>query len=352
MINADANATHQSVIHVMEAARVAGMVHITLRRNRRSNSVGPALRPRSAVPVLKMSLASRLVAAWYAEHLTALTAPLVPLAAAFATIACARRAFARACYAPSDCRSLSSSSATSPSAGVARRRLLPLSRSSRARLASGHREPRPWRRTRARLADESSRRIGCPRGRRRASAARAHRHPVAVAVDRVAASVALLEAHPQCDVIVADDGLQHYRLLRNFEIVVVDAARDLQRRLALAGRAAPRTSFPPRRSRRSRRAGDAGRARAMERAQCVADDAHWGHVSPRRRSRADAAPSAFTGIRRACRRGHRQSGTLLRAAPLAADRGDDHAFPSHHRFVAGDLALPGAWAILMTRRMR
>ena len=29
VINADANATHQSVIHVMEAARIAGFVHIT-----------------------------------------------------------------------------------------------------------------------------------------------------------------------------------------------------------------------------------------------------------------------------------------------------------------------------------
>ena len=29
IINADANATHQSVIHVMEAARLAGFVHIT-----------------------------------------------------------------------------------------------------------------------------------------------------------------------------------------------------------------------------------------------------------------------------------------------------------------------------------
>jgi len=29
VINADANATHQSVIHVMEAARQAGIVHIT-----------------------------------------------------------------------------------------------------------------------------------------------------------------------------------------------------------------------------------------------------------------------------------------------------------------------------------
>jgi biopolymer transport protein ExbD len=29
IVNADANSTHQSVIHVMEAARLAGLTHIT-----------------------------------------------------------------------------------------------------------------------------------------------------------------------------------------------------------------------------------------------------------------------------------------------------------------------------------
>jgi biopolymer transport protein ExbD len=29
IVNADGNATHQSVIHVMEAARAAGLIHIT-----------------------------------------------------------------------------------------------------------------------------------------------------------------------------------------------------------------------------------------------------------------------------------------------------------------------------------
>jgi biopolymer transport protein ExbD len=29
IINADGNATHQSVIHVMEAAQAAGLIHIT-----------------------------------------------------------------------------------------------------------------------------------------------------------------------------------------------------------------------------------------------------------------------------------------------------------------------------------
>lgn len=46
--------------------------------------------------------------------------------------------------------------------------------------------------------------------------------PVFVGQDRVAAARALLAAHPECDVILADDGLQHYRLARDVEVVVCD----------------------------------------------------------------------------------------------------------------------------------
>ena len=47
--------------------------------------------------------------------------------------------------------------------------------------------------------------------------------PVVVHPDRVAAARMLVEM--DCDVIVADDGLQHYRLGRQYEIAVVDAGR-------------------------------------------------------------------------------------------------------------------------------
>jgi tetraacyldisaccharide 4'-kinase len=47
--------------------------------------------------------------------------------------------------------------------------------------------------------------------------------PVVVHPDRVAVAKVLIQMG--CDVIVADDGLQHYRLQRRFEIVVVDGAR-------------------------------------------------------------------------------------------------------------------------------
>jgi tetraacyldisaccharide 4'-kinase len=47
--------------------------------------------------------------------------------------------------------------------------------------------------------------------------------PVAVGADRLAAARLLREKFPEVDVIVADDGLQHYRLQRDLELVLADA---------------------------------------------------------------------------------------------------------------------------------
>ncbi|AKJ70086.1 tetraacyldisaccharide 4'-kinase [Pandoraea thiooxydans] len=52
--------------------------------------------------------------------------------------------------------------------------------------------------------------------------ARRSQAPVWVCPDRVAAGKALLVAHPDCDVLVCDDGLQHYALQRDVEIAVFD----------------------------------------------------------------------------------------------------------------------------------
>lgn len=46
--------------------------------------------------------------------------------------------------------------------------------------------------------------------------------PLAVGRDRAAAAQALLAAHPDIQLIVCDDGLQHWRLARDIEIVVFD----------------------------------------------------------------------------------------------------------------------------------
>ena len=69
--------------------------------------------------------------------------------------------------------------------------------------------------------------------------------PLMVGRDRVAAGQALLAAHPEVDVILSDDGLQHYRLGRTIEIVLSDLRGDGNGWLLPAG--------PLRESRRRRR---------------------------------------------------------------------------------------------------
>jgi tetraacyldisaccharide 4'-kinase len=56
--------------------------------------------------------------------------------------------------------------------------------------------------------------------------------PVVVSRDRVAAARALVEEHG-CDLVLTDDGLQHYRLQRELEILVVDGERGFGNRRCL-----------------------------------------------------------------------------------------------------------------------
>nr|WP_314900942.1 tetraacyldisaccharide 4'-kinase [uncultured Deefgea sp.] len=73
--------------------------------------------------------------------------------------------------------------------------------------------------------------------------ARAASVPVFVARQRAVAGRALLAAHPTVNVLLCDDGLQHYALARDIELCVIDGARGLGNGLRLpAGplREAPR----------------------------------------------------------------------------------------------------------------
>ncbi|MDM4765742.1 tetraacyldisaccharide 4'-kinase [Pelomonas sp. SE-A7] len=59
--------------------------------------------------------------------------------------------------------------------------------------------------------------------------------PVAVGRDRVAAARALLQAHPEIQLLVSDDGLQHWRLPRALSILVFDERGTGNGRLLPAG---------------------------------------------------------------------------------------------------------------------
>lgn len=51
--------------------------------------------------------------------------------------------------------------------------------------------------------------------------------PVAIGRNRYLAGLKLLEEYPDIDIILSDDGMQHYRLQRDFEIAVIDESRIL-----------------------------------------------------------------------------------------------------------------------------
>lgn len=59
--------------------------------------------------------------------------------------------------------------------------------------------------------------------------------PVFVGRDRMATAQALLQSHPECNVIISDDGLQHYRLRRDAEIVIFDGRGSGNSKLLPAG---------------------------------------------------------------------------------------------------------------------
>lgn len=75
------------------------------------------------------------------------------------------------------------------------------------------------------------------------------RAPLVVGRDRRQAALSLCAAHPEVDVVVSDDGLQHHRLPRTVELVVFDERGVGNGRLLPAGplREALPASLPPRR---------------------------------------------------------------------------------------------------------
>lgn len=172
--------------------------------------------------------------------------------------------------------------------------------------------------------------------------------PVWVGKDRVAAARALVAADPDCDVLISDDGLQHYRLGRNLEIAVVDGERGF-------GNGLPLPSGPLREPVSRLRTADAivvngGKAALRDElgglAMTLEGASFHNLLNPEFKAGPeqfrDRAVHAIAGI------GHPQRFfSHLAKLGLAFTA---HAFPDHHAFTARDLDLPGAEAILMTEK--
>jgi tetraacyldisaccharide 4'-kinase len=168
---------------------------------------------------------------------------------------------------------------------------------------------------------------------------------------RAAAARALLAAHPECDVVICDDGLQHYALGRDVEIAVVDATRGFGNGLLMpAG---------PLREPEARldevdavvrlvsgelpheTQGD-GRSTFM-----THEPRPWRNVRDPARTD-DGARFRGEGVHAVAGIGHPQRFfAMLRAQGLAPV---EHPFPDHQAFHPRDVDFPGARAILMTQK--
>jgi len=166
--------------------------------------------------------------------------------------------------------------------------------------------------------------------------------PVAVAPDRVAAAQALLQ-YEDCNIIVADDGLQHYRLGRDIEIAVVDGVRRYGNGYCLP--AGPLRETVQRLNSVDIQIanGVAGRQefamKLVPQAICNLRDAH--RVGDLVEFRGQAV-HAVAGIGNPARFFEQ-----LRALGLEII---EHGFPDHHNFVPGDIAFDDGLAVLMTEK--
>ncbi len=166
--------------------------------------------------------------------------------------------------------------------------------------------------------------------------------PVFAGPDRVAAGRALLQASP-CDLLICDDGLQHYALQADTEIAVVDASRGLGNGFCLP--AGPLRE-------------PASRLRTVDAVVALGDDAGRPYsmslVSAAARGVADSSISrsldsfrgntlhavAGTGNPERFFTGLRTAGLSIRA----------HPFADHHPFSPADLDFGDSSPVLMTEK--
>lgn len=173
--------------------------------------------------------------------------------------------------------------------------------------------------------------------------------PVRVDRDRVAAARALVEAG--CDVIVCDDGLQHYRLQRDVEIEVIDGMRRYGNGQLLP--AGPLREPLERGSQCDFRVVNLGMAD-------VAGSGDAGFGEWPMRLLADSAQPLLGGraLSLGAFGGHRVHAVAGIGNPqrfFDTLRGYDigvvpHAFPDHHRYAPGDFSFGSELPILMTEK--
>jgi tetraacyldisaccharide 4'-kinase len=163
--------------------------------------------------------------------------------------------------------------------------------------------------------------------------------PLVICIDRVAAVKELL-ATSSCNIVIADDGLQHYRLDRTIEIAIVDGERQFGNGCLLP--AGPLRELPAR----------------LKSVDCIVTHGKEGDITMRLQGDTlysvlgDAKQSL---IRCANKKVHAVAGignpqrffALLRSYELQVI---EHVFPDHHRYQSHDFKFADHELIIMTEK--
>lgn len=170
--------------------------------------------------------------------------------------------------------------------------------------------------------------------------------PVWVGRDRVRTARTALQAHPECDVVLCDDGLQHYRLQRDVEIVVMDGVRRIGNGFLLP--AGPLREPVSRLKNVDAIVVNGGQssARKIKFGMELTGDIFYNLLDPARTATArdlqDSRCHAIAGI------GNPQRYfDALQALGLHCIT---HPFPDHHSYTAAELAFADCDALLLTEK--
>ena len=168
--------------------------------------------------------------------------------------------------------------------------------------------------------------------------------PVWVGADRVATARAALQIHPQCDVVLCDDGLQHYRLQRDAEIAVIDGARGFGNGLMLP--AGPLREPVSRLQTVDAVVVNGNNAAAGQYAMCLTGAVFYNLLNPGQ----TATPADFQKSNNHAVAGIGHPQRYFRHLETLGVPFTPHAFSDHHPYRAAELSFTDCDAILVTEK--
>lgn len=167
--------------------------------------------------------------------------------------------------------------------------------------------------------------------------------PVVVGRDRVAAARLLAETYG-CTLVLTDDGLQHYRLQRQLELLVIDGERELGNRRCLP--AGPLREPPS----RELSADLVIRNGGPSRVQSYRMELKGGALVNLRESGQQQPVTAFRGQRVTAIAGIGHPDRFFRMLRQLGLLLDARAYPDHHLFTADEVASWPAGPVVMTEK--